>query len=201
MKSYPLSFTGASLLPRESQLVASRYLELGTWEAVFDSVKSHPIFGQRKEASVRRTFNELALRLDTLAESEMIQLAEGDANARRLILWQAVCRTYPFIGNFVEGVVFPKVRRLDYRLLESDYRGYLREESERQPRLLELTESTLEKLRSRLFRLMEEAGLLDNMIDRNLQVPAVPRKLCICVPAQKKNTLHYWLLTETASCA
>jgi len=212
MQTYPLSFTAASLRPRESQLLAARYRELGNWEEVYAAINGDPLFGQRKEASVRRTFNELTLRLDTLATSELAQLAEGDPTTVRLLLWQAVCRAYPFIGRFVEEVVYPKVRRLDYHLLESDYRSYLREQSERHPRLLELTDSTRDKLRSRLLRIMVEAGLLDNTTDRNLQIPAVPRELYTCDAsaspalsrdgrAQKKHTLHYWLLTETADCA
>ena len=201
MPTYPLSFTAASLRPRECQLLADRYRELGDWETVYDAVSNDPVFGQRKAASIRRTFNELTLRLDTLAESELTLLAEGSVTARRLLCWQAVCRAYPFIGNFVMEVIYPKVRRLDYRLLESDYRSYLREQSERHPRLQELTDSTLEKLRSRLFRIMVEAGLLDDVSERNLQLPSVPHNLCTCVPAQKRDTLRYWLLTETADCA
>jgi hypothetical protein len=199
VRVYPLSFTAASLRPRESQLLAARYRELGDWDAVYRAVANDPLFGSRKEASIRRTLKELALRLDTLNGPELALLAEGEMATQRLLCWQAVCRAYPFIGRFVTEVVYPKVQRLDYRLLESDYRGYLREESDRHPRLLELTDSTLEKLRSRLFRLMVEAGLLDNTSDRNLQLPDVPRNLRTCVSA--KTTLRYWLLTETAPCA
>jgi hypothetical protein len=198
---YPLSFTAASLRPRESQLLAARYRELGDWDAVYRAVSKDPLFGSRKEASIRRTLKELALRLDTLTDHELALLAEGEVATQRLLCWQGVCRAYPFIGRFVAEVICPKVQRLDYHLLESDYRGYLREESDRHPRLLELTDSTLEKLRSRLFRLMVEAGLLDNTTDRNLQLPVVPRELCTCVPAQQRDTLRYWLLTETAPCA
>lgn len=201
MSTYPLSFTAASLRPRESQLLAARYRELGNWETVYAAVSSDPLFGQRKKASIRRTFNELTLRLKTLGEGELAQLAEGDPTTVRLLLWQAVCRAYPFIGNFVAEVIYPKVRRLDYRLLESDYRGYLREQSERHPRLLELADSTREKLRSQLFRMMVEAGLLDSTTERNLQLPAVSEELYTCVPAHMKDTLRYWLLAETADCA
>jgi hypothetical protein len=197
--AYPLSFTGAALLPKESVVLAELWLVENDWDKIYTQVDKHTLFNRQKAATRRRLFNELSLRLGALSQEEMKLLAEGSAETQRLLLWQAVCRTYPFVGNFVRKVLRPKLLIFDYRLLRSDYLGFWREEADQFPRLYELTESTEQKLKTRLFYLLEQVGILTgNDEKRRLQPLLVPLFLCTCVSAQKPAFLEFWLLSDAA---
>lgn len=197
--AYPLSFTAAALLPKESAVLAELWLEESDWDKVYAQVDKHALFNRKKAATRRRLFNELSLRLRVLSQEEMELLADGSAETQRLLLWQAVCRTYPFVGNFVRKVLRPKLLIFDYRLLRSDYLGFWREEADQFPRLYELTESTEEKLKTRLFYLLEQVGILTGgEEERRIQPLLVPTFLCTRVSAQKTAFLEFWLLSDAA---
>jgi len=193
---YPLSFTAAALLPGESATLAGLFLERQDWDVVYDEVAAHGLLNRQKAATRRRLFNELSLRLRTLTEEELQLLTDGNDETRRLLLWQAVCRAYPFVGNFARKTLRPKTRVFDYRLLYSDYQRFFREETEQHPRLEELAESTREKIQSRLYYFLEQVGILTPGDERRLQPLLVPTFLCTCVSAQNPAWLEFWLLSD-----
>ena len=85
----------------------------------------------------------------------------------------------------------------DYRLLHSDYASFWREEADQFPRLYELTESTADKLKTRLFYLLEQVGILSGEEEeRRLQPLLIPTFLCTCVSAQNPAFLEFWLLSD-----
>lgn len=131
-----------------------------------------------------------------MTEEELLLLIEGNDETRRLLLWQAVCRAYPFVGNFVRKTLRPKMQVFDYRLLHSDYQGFFREEAEQYPRLEELAESTQEKIQSRLYYFLEQVGILTPGDERRLQPLLIPTFLCTCVSAQNAAYLEFWLLSD-----
>lgn len=192
--NYPLSFTGAALLPSESATLARLFLDLSDWEEVYREVDTNELLNRSKAATRRRLFNELSLRLRSLTDEELELLVESKAGTQRLMLWQAVCRTYPFVGNFVLEVLHPKVQRYDDQLINSDYRAYFREQAMLHPRLEDLTPSTRQKLESRLFYMLEQAGLIDSTENRRIIQPFVPDQLCTCVRAQHPKYLAFWLM-------
>jgi hypothetical protein len=193
---YPLSFTGAALLTAESTILADLFLVVKDWEQVYDHVLEKNLFDRQKEATIRRLFNELSLRLRSLDEDEMELVAESNTEIQRLLLWQAVCRTYPFIGNFVSGPLRRKLMIRDFRLLDSDYFRYYDDQAVEHPRLLELTESTQNKIQSRLFYFLEQVGILQGTTNRQLSPLLVPNHLCTRVSAQNSDFLKFWLLSD-----
>ncbi|TXF86308.1 DUF1819 family protein [Neolewinella aurantiaca] len=193
---YPLSFTAAALLPEESATLAGLFLERQDWEEVYDEIDTNALFNRQKAATRRRLFNELSLRLRTLAGEELKLLTDGSDETRRLLLWQAVCRAYPFVGNFVRKTLRPKIKVFDYRLLHSDYQSFFREEAEQYPRLEELAESTREKIQSRLFYFLEQVGILTPGDEPSIHPLLVPTFLCTCVSAQNPTYLEFWLLSD-----
>jgi len=195
-RPYPLSFTGAALLTVESTILAELFLEMRDWEQVYDHVLEQNLFDRQKEATIRRLFNELSLRLRSLEKEEIELVAESNTEIQRLMLWQAVCRTYPFIGNFVSGPLRRKLMIRDFRLLDSDYFRYYDDQAVEHPRLLELTESTQNKMQSRLFYFLEQIGILQGTANRQLSPLLVPNHLCTRVSAQNPDLLKFWLLSD-----
>ena len=191
---YPLSFTAAALLPEESATLAALYVELGDWEKAFTEIERGRLFNREKAKTRRRLYNELKLRLKTLGGKELELVAYGSDESRKLLLWQAVCRTYPFVGNFTRKVLRPKVLSYNYHLLYADYAAFWREEAVQHPRLEELTEATRAKIRSRLFYFLTQIGILTAADKEHLQALIVSPSLCTCVRAQNPAYLEFWLL-------
>ncbi|NJC28494.1 DUF1819 family protein [Neolewinella antarctica] len=195
-KNYPLSFTSASLMPHRSAALAELYVTLGDWEAVSTRVATDAdLFGLGKASTRRRVFNELRLRLKTLHADEFELLAAGGAKAKRLLSWQAVCRSYPFIGTFTREVLLPKLERFDPVILNSDYRAFYREQTLVHGKLDRITETTRLKLESQTFGMLAEAGLIRSVKDRQITPPLPSPKLCTRVRAHDPAYLNYWLLS------
>lgn len=195
-RPYPLSFTGAALLTAESVILAELFMELKDWDQVYEQVLEENLFDRQKEATIRRLFNELSLRLRSLEEEELELVVDSNTEVQRLLLWQAVCRTYPFIGNFVAGPLRRKIAVRDFRMLDSDYFRYYDDQAIEHPRLLELTESTQEKMQSRLLYFLEQVGILQVADNRQLRPLLVPNHLCTRVSAQNPVHLKFWLLSD-----
>jgi hypothetical protein len=162
---------------------------------VYAEVDAHELLNRAKAATRRRLFNELSLRLRTLTDEEMLLVAEGTTETQRLLLWQAVCRSYPFVANFVLEVLQPKVQHYDDQLMNSDYRVFFREQAMRHPRLDELAASTKQKLESRLFYMLEQAGLIDSTKNRRITQPFVSEALSSPVSSNNPSHLAFWLIT------
>jgi hypothetical protein len=110
-RPYPLSFTGAALLTAESVILADLFMEMKDWDQVYQRVLDQNLFDRQKEATIRRLFNELSLRLRSLEEDELELVAEGNTEVQRLLLWQAVCR------DFLTGKVSGDTEKINRRFV------------------------------------------------------------------------------------
>lgn len=195
--NYPLSFTAANLLPRQTAALAALYATLNDWEAVAERAREdETILGHGKASTRRSLTRELHLRLLTLGEDELQLLAEGGAKTRRLLAWQAVCRCYPFIGNFTREVLLPKLQRFDPLILNSDYRSYYRDQALLHPKLDRIADSTRVKLESNTFKMLAEAKLIKSPTERVLQSVAPSSELCTRGLANNPHSLNFWLLSS-----
>lgn len=158
--SYKLSFTGAGLSISSSIKIAEVYGQLRDWEAVKAKVKSENLLQARTGSSVQRTFQELAPRLQELSEAQLELLVEGNHQEQKQLLWWAICRRYAFIREFALEVLHEKYLRLDYELTEFDYAAFFNRKADWHQELDGLADSSKTKLKTVLFRMMREAGLL-----------------------------------------
>lgn len=156
---YLLSFTGASLSINESIKIAEVYLDLKDWEAVERVVKEENLIQARTQSSLQRTYQELHPRLRGLSEPQLELLVEGTFTEQKQLLWYAVCKRYGYIREFAVEVLHEKYLRLDYELTEFDYDAFFNRKADWHPELDQLTETTQKKIKSRIFRMLQEAGL------------------------------------------
>ena len=163
---YLLSYVGASLSLSKSVSIAEVYLELKDWDAVEKRVKGENLIQARTKSSLKRVYQELSPRLRQLSEEQLTLLVDGSIQEQKYILWYAICKRYDFIREFAVEVIREKFLRFDYALTEYDYDAFYNHKADWHPELDQLAQTTKRKLKTRLFRILFEAGLTteDNML-------------------------------------
>ena len=175
-QKYKMSFSSGGLFINESVEIARLYVKVGSWayarsEAVDSATTMLP-----KEASQRRTVREIFNRVSCLTNYELNYLVdEADRCEQCALLWLATCRAYRFIREFAVEVI--RERYLGYRLdlpLEQ-FDIFLDAKAEWDEHLSGLSQTTRLKLRQIMFRIMREAGVIDDQ--RKIQKAILSKRL------------------------
>lgn len=164
-ESYRLSFTAASSLLPGFVRMAALAVENGY---KLDKLTNDQI-GKEKESTNVRQFRELKHRLETLTTEEVDLLANGSLVDQKHVVLLAFCKTYRFISDFIVEVIRDKVLVYDFEIRESDYNSFINRKSFDHPELEGLTESSQTKIRTVLFRMLVEVGLIDNAKSKVIQ--------------------------------
>ena len=157
---YALSFTSGALLTREAVIAAPLFLEVRDWNTVRDRLRAENLLQARTASSRFRLAREVAQRLAVLTDAELDLLQDASPSERGHLMWIAACRRYAFIGDFAEEVVRERFLLLTPTLGYDDFDSFVRGKALWHPELAEVKDSTLQKLRSTVFRMLTEAGLL-----------------------------------------
>jgi hypothetical protein len=169
-RRYALSFTTGTLLAREGALLAPVYIERRAWEQVRDQAVEGNLLQARTYRTGIRLVRETVKRLSALADDEIELLVEATASDRAYLMWAAACRRYDLIGEFAEEVVRERFLLLTSTLGYEDFDSFVRTKALWHDELAQLKDSTLQKLRSNVFKMLQEADLLS---EAGYIVPAV----------------------------
>lgn len=157
---YNMSFTAGGLFLMESIPVAEAYLKLKNWEQVKELVLAENTIQSKTNASLVRFNREIVSRLQLLTDEQIKLLLEGSIGERKLILWVAICRKHKFINDFAIEVIREKFLQLNYKITYKDFDIFFNKKSEWHDELDQLTDSSRNKLRQVLFRMLREADIL-----------------------------------------
>lgn len=161
-----MSFTTGGLFQQESAELAQLYLETSDWQAVRELVVSKNLLQSRTLNSSKRICSEIISRLKQLSLPELSALPSASSRDQAYILWVALCRRYEFIGDFATEVLRERYTKLQPELTPEDFEAFFHKKSEWHTELQKLSDSTHQKLRQVLFKLMRDVGLLskENLI-------------------------------------
>lgn len=159
---YSLSFTSGALLAREALIAVPLYRTHHDWNLVSDQLRTGNMLQARTASSAVRLGREVTQRLAVLTDPELELLQDAVSSERGHLMWVAACRRYALIGDFAEEVVRERFLLLTPSLGYADFDGFVREKALWHSELAEVKQTTLLKLRSTLFRMLTEAGLLAN---------------------------------------
>ena len=171
MTKYSMSFTTGALFYHESVKLAAIYGSLRHWDKVRNAVIAENTIQARTTNTLKRVTNEVTSRLKTLSEQEITLLNEAGYAEQRYILWLAICRRYTFIADFAVHVVHDNFVSLKNTIAYEDYDVFFSKKAEWHNELDRIATSTKGKLRQTLFKMMQEANLLDK---NNTLIPVVP---------------------------
>lgn len=165
---YILSFTAASLRLNEMVKVAKTAQDNGSSD--LNVVKeSGVVFGSVKNRTTDREFREIRKRLEKLTHEQKNILIHEDLVSQKQIAFLAVCKHYAFIRDFTIEVIRDKVLVFDYQLNESDYNSFINSKILLHPELEMFSESTRKKAKQVMYRILEQAGIINNAVDKTIQ--------------------------------
>lgn len=159
-RRYSLSFTTGALLAREAAMLAPLYIQQRDWETVRRLALDSNLLQVRTHSTGIRLVRETVKRLSALTDDEVALVADVTASERSHLMWAAACRRYELIGEFAEEVLRERFLLLAPTLDLQDFDGFVRSKALWHEELVEIKDTTLRKLRSNLFRMLNEAGLL-----------------------------------------
>ncbi len=189
LEKYDFSYTSASLRLNELSKVAIAMFEGRELDVTNE-------LGAGKTSTGKRQKTEFDKRLKHLTKSEVELLVNGDLITKRQIAFISICKTFGFIRDFTVEVLREKLLVFDYQITDGDYITFFRRKSELYPEMEELSDVTIKKLRQVLFRMLEEAGLIDSTKSRVIQPQIVDHKLIQVVLNDNPKWLKVLLLSD-----
>jgi hypothetical protein len=187
---YALSFTSGALLTREALVVAPIYLREHDWAKVRQLIEEDNLLQARTVSTGHRRAREVTQRLAVLTEDELELLVDSTTSERGHLLWAAACRRYDLIGEFAEEVLRERFVLLTPTLDHDDFDSFIRSKALWHDELARLKDSTLRKLRSNVFRMLVEAGLLSE--DGRILQPVLSNRISDALAARTPSDIRFF---------
>lgn len=184
---YSLSYTAASLRIQDTIRVAEA-IQNNDFEGLDERI------GNGKTSTGRRIRRELEKRLRSLTDDQLDFLLDAGLDDAKKMAFVAVCKTYQFIYEFVVEVLREKIVQLDAQISQGEYLSFFNRKCELHPELEELTQNSKDKIRQVLFRMLEEAKLIDNVRSKNIQPQFLPAEFQEALRADDPQLLRIFLM-------
>ena len=192
VKPYRFSFTAASLM--QADLIS--YAKMMVLDGLTLAQLKPEMMNRDRAKTNTREFAELYLRIKTLSSKELNLLVDGNSDDQKLLCLIAFGRAYQFFRDFMDEVVQEKVTLFDFKITDRDYNSFVSRKSIDHEELELLAETTKAKIKQVILKVLHQAGLIDNIKDRNIIVPIVDRKLEQIIAETDSNDLKLILYTD-----
>lgn len=189
LNKYNFSFTASALRVNEFEKVI-RHLSLNEPIDVTNDL------GNGKSATGRRVLSDLNKRAKCLNQ-ELIEIyLDSDYQTQRNIAYLSICKAYDFIRDFVLEVVREKALVFDFEITEGDFITFFRRKIELHPEMESLTDDTRYKLKQITFKLLEQAGIIDDVKHKNVQPQLLDSKLIKAIKKEDSQWLKVFLMSD-----
>ena len=189
MSKYQFSFTAASL--RLNDFVQTARLKKE--HQVVDHVN---LLGAGNSATGKRMITEYNKRLATLTDEQLSVLINGYLSSQKQIAFLAICKTYAFIRDFTVEVIREKLLLFDYEVSDGEFIAFLRRKTEGHPELEKITDKTTYKIRQVTFKILEQAGIIDNIKNRHIQSQLIEKDVRKSIANDNKEWFKVLLLSD-----
>ena len=189
VNKYEFSFTASSLRLNEMILLANSVID----RREFDYINK---LGNGKAATGKRLFTELNKRLSKLTDVQIALLAHADLISQNQIAFLSVCKTYGFLRDFVVEIVREKFLVFDNEITEGEYISFFRRKTDLHPEMDELTEITQKKIRQVTFKILEQAGIIDNVKTKIIQPQLLDKNVIDAIIADDSDWLKIFLISD-----
>ena len=173
LQKYRFSFTVASLMCAEMTALVTELIE----NNLTLNELSPSTLNKTKDKTNERQFVELSMRLNTLTEKELETFPYLPREEKMLLCYITCIRAYRFFREFVDEVVLENIAIFKYTIDDLDYNTFFNKKATEFTEVDCLADSTRQKVKQVIFKLLEQAGLIDNVKDRNILRPYVSMKL------------------------
>ena len=158
---YKMSFTSGGLFLSESVFVADLHRTGEDWKDTLERALQVGATSLPKAVSNRRSLREIVNRLMTLGDEEVRFLTEDAARPeQQYLLWIATCRAYRFVREFAVEVICDRYLSYQLELPLETFDIFFEAKAEWDDGLAAISDSTRNKLRQIMFRMMREASII-----------------------------------------
>lgn len=119
----------------------------------------------------KRKTEEIIKRLESADKSIWADLPQRKAAEQNVTLYYCCLKTYRLLFDFHMDVVLPRWRSSDRSLRAYDVQRFLEQRADSHPEIDSWSETTWEKIRQVMLKMLREAGLLQEGRLRALQLP------------------------------
>ena len=172
--SYSGDLSGGSLLVRESRLIAALLLENASNEQWHESIHVNNILQKRSTATAERVTIAIRRRLELVEPEFWRALRDGDDELATQVALCATLQRNLLVVEFMEQVVKDAYITQEEKLEPYQWLDFLDDAGNRDPKLLNWSEQTVDRSAKVVFRILAEAGYLVNTRNKKLQ-PVVIR--------------------------
>ena len=187
---YKANFTKGGLMVSESRIVADlllRGIDDAGWKL---AIEVENVLAKRSPTTASTEAALIRSRLRTLSDDLRRLIRDGSKPVATHAVLAATVNYSPLFGDFLDLVVRDLYRRFESTLKPQHWHQYVEDCHTRDPGMPDWTPATLDKLRSRAFRMLADAGYLADTRTRSLQ----PMRVCPeVVRALKDAGEHYAL--------
>jgi hypothetical protein len=183
---YIMSFSIGGLNLRESLIVTNAYLSSNDWDQARKLVIQENLLQSRMISSAKRMLREITARLQLLSERELHLFRTSPDQDQRHLLWLAICRRHAFIADFYTQVVHDRYLSLKETVGNDEFNIFWNQTEREHPELERISVLTREKLRTVVFKMMREVGLIpkDNHINTVLRSPLGQNSILMNAPQE-----------------
>ena len=182
---YEFSLTGSSLRVNEMILFATKYINEGLLE-----------FKSDKGTTNKRMVSEFKKRIDNLTVNQQELLLNSNFSNQKQLAFLSACKTYSLLRDFVIEVVREKFLIMDYNLTETDYISFIRRKEINHDELANLTDQTQAKVKQVIFKILEQAGIIDNVRDKEIQLQLLGESTKKSIIEDNPEWLKIFLLSD-----
>jgi hypothetical protein len=193
--TYNFAFTGASMKFHDFMRLAN-YVEENQIDVEEETLDPNVIMRRSNTRTNKREFQELIKRYKLLTPTQRIALLDMDVDGQKQIAMVAICKLYTFIRDFIVEVVREKFLALDFKLTDGDYQSFFNRKIELHPELEQFSESTVKKARQVTWRILEQAGLINNTKDRIILPQFVNQRVIEVIVQDNPALLKIFLTTD-----
>lgn len=160
---YKMSFTSGGLFLTESVTVAGMHCSGEDWKDTLERALHEGTTSLPKVASNRRTLREIVNRLMKLNDDEVrFLIEEAGRQEQQYLLWVATCRAYRFVREYAVEVICDRFLAYQLDLPLESFDIFFEAKADWDDGLASISDSTRNKLRQILFRMMREAGVVSD---------------------------------------
>ena len=189
INKYDFTFTASSLRLKSLVKVATHLLN----DTEIDYINE---LGNGKSSTGKRMLSEFNKRLKSLTSNQLALLVNGDLTSQKQIAFLAICKTHTFIRDFVIEVLREKFLIYDYDISEGDYRSFYRRKNEIHLEMDKITEGTQAKVKQVVFKILEQAGIIDNIKNKQIQFQLLNSQIINAIVEDNKEWLKIFFMSD-----
>ena len=186
---YRFSFTASSLRLNEMISIANHKVK----DIEFDYVNE---LGKGKSSTGKRMFMELNSRINKLTDEQLSLFTSGNLDTQKQIAFLSICKTYDFIRDFCIEVLREKLLVFDYDISDGDYISFYRRKTELHSEMESLTELTQSKIKQVTFKILEQAGIIDNIQNKNIQPQLLDSEVIEVIEKESSEWLKIFFFSD-----